>query len=152
MPIVTLDQFQKMVGEPLGISPWLEVSQAMIDLFAEATGDDQYIHIDPDRARQTPFGGTVAQGFLSLSLMPRLLDMADIYRPAGITMSVNYGGNRARFLTAVPANTRVRGRFTLLAFEERGPGQFRMTIDYVLELENSEKPALVAEWITQLSV
>lgn len=124
----------------------------MIDLFAEATGDDQYIHIDPDRARQTPFGGTVAQGFLSLSLMPRLLDMADIYRPAGITMSVNYGGNRARFLTAVPANTRVRGRFTLLAFEERGPGQFRMTIDYVLELENSEKPALVAEWITQLSV
>jgi acyl dehydratase len=149
---VTLDQFRTMVGEPLGISPWLEVTQAMIDSFAEATGDDQYIHIDPIRARDTSFGGTVAQGFLSLSLMPRLLDMADIYRPAGIAMSVNYGGNRVRFLTAVPANTRVRGRFTLLAFEERGPAQFRMTIDYVLELENSEKPALVAEWITQLSV
>jgi len=150
LPVMTLAQFRTMVGKHLGTSPWLEVTQEMINLFAEATGDDQFIHLDPDRARLTPFKGTVAQGFLSLSLMPRLFDMADASRPSGVEVSVNYGGNRVRFLSPVRSNSRVRGRFTLLALEEKQPGQFQMTIEYVLELENADKPALIAEWITLL--
>jgi acyl dehydratase len=150
MPIVTLAEFRAMVGNHLGTSPWIAITQRTIDLFAEATGDDQFIHTDPDRARGTPFGGTVAQGFLSLSLMPRLFDLADVPRPPGIRMSVNYGGNRTRFLSPVHCNARVRGRFTLLALAEKRPGQFQLTIEYVLEIENAEKPALVAQWITQL--
>lgn len=150
MPIVTLAELQTLVGQPLGASPWLEVTQSMINLFAEATGDDQFIHVDPERAERTPLGGTVAQGFLSLSLMPRLLDAADLPCPQGVKMRLNYGGNRTRFLKPVRSGTRVRGRFALVALEEKRPGQFQMTTEYVLEIEGSGKPALIAEWITQI--
>lgn len=150
MPIVTLAEFRAMAGRPLGTSPWLDITQEKINLFAEATGDDQFIHTDPDRASQTPFGGTIAQGFMSLSLMPRLFDMADVPLPPNIKMSVNYGGNRVRFLAPVRSNARVRGRFTLLALEEKRLGQFQLTIEFVLEIENADKPALIAEWVTQL--
>jgi len=149
LTIVPLSEFRKMIGQPLGTSPWLEVTQKIIDLFADATGDNQFIHTDPDRARHTPFGGTVAQGFLSLSLLPRLFDMADLPHPPDIKMRLNYGGNRTRFLSPVNSGARVRGHFTLLALEEKRPGQFQMTMEFLLEIENRDKPALVAEWITQ---
>jgi acyl dehydratase len=150
LPIVTLAEFRAMAGKHIGTSPWLDVTQEKINLFADATGDDQYLHTDPDRAARTPFEGTIAQGFLSLALMPRLFDMADVPLPPNIKMSVNYGGNRIRFLSPVRSNSRVRGRFTLLTLDEKRPGQFQLTIEYVLEIENADKPALIAEWITQL--
>lgn len=152
MPTVTLEEFRKLTGQSLGSSPWLVVSQAMIDRFAAATGDDQFIHIDPERARRTPLGGTVAQGFLSLSLMPQLFRLADPPCPPNIRWQLNYGGNRARFASPVPSGARVRGHFRLVALEEKRPGQFQMTLEYLLEIENAVKPALVAEWITQFFV
>ncbi|WP_084582148.1 MaoC family dehydratase [Sphingomonas azotifigens] len=129
------------------VSDWVEVTQAMIDQFAAATGDHQFIHVDPVRAAKTVFGGTIAHGFLSLSLMPMLAERAAIPAIEGMRMGVNYGGNKVRFLTPVRSGKRVRGRFTLRKFVERQPGVWEQVQDYVLEIEGEEKPALIAEWI-----
>ncbi|MBO9624043.1 MAG: MaoC family dehydratase [Sphingomonas sp.] len=134
------------------VSDWVEVTQAMIDQFAEATGDHQFIHVDPDRAAQTPFGGTIAHGFLSLSLMPMLAARSGVPRIAGARMGVNYGGNKVRFVAPVRSGKRVRGRFTLLKFVERQPGTWEQVQQYVLEIEGEEKPALIAEWISLVYV
>nr|WP_206365828.1 MaoC family dehydratase [Sphingomonas naasensis] len=134
------------------VSDWVEVTQGMIDQFAEATGDHQFIHVDPERAAQTPFGGTIAHGFLSLSLMPMLAARTGAPSIAGATMGVNYGGNEVRFLTPVRSGKRVRGRFTLLKFTERKPGVWEQVQQYVLEIEGEEKPALIAEWIALVYV
>ena len=141
---------QALIGTET-VSDWVLVDQAMIDRFAEATGDHQFIHVDPDRAAQTPFGGTVAHGFLTLSLMPLLASkVRDAPRLAGARMGVNYGGNTIRFLTPVRSGSRVRGRFTLLAFAERRPGQYQQTTGFTVEIEGQDKPALIAEWIGQI--
>jgi acyl dehydratase len=134
------------------VSDWVEVTQAMIDQFAQATGDHQFIHVDPVRAAETPFGGTIAHGFLSLSLMPTLAAQTDAPAIEGARMGVNYGGNKVRFLTPVRAGKRVRGRFTLKKFVERQPGTWEQVQDYVLEIEGEEKPALIAEWIALVYV
>jgi acyl dehydratase len=135
------------------VSDWVAVTQAMIDTFADATGDHQFIHIDPVRAAQTPFGGTIAHGFLTLSLMPMLAArVPDAPEIAGATMGVNYGGEWVRFLTPVRAGANVRGRFKLLRFQEKKPGQWQQTTEYTVEIEGQEKPALVAEWISQIFV
>ncbi|HVJ03640.1 MAG TPA: MaoC family dehydratase [Sphingomonas sp.] len=134
------------------VSDWVEVTQAMIDSFAEATGDHQFIHVDPERAAQTPFGGTIAHGFLSLSLMPMLAARTGAPRIAGARMGVNYGGNKVRFVTPVRSGKRVRGRFTLLKFVERQPGTWEQVQHYVLEIEDEAKPALIAEWISLVYV
>ncbi len=130
-------------------SDWIVLDQAMIDAFADATGDRQFIHVDPEAAAATPFGGTIAHGFLLLSLMPRLAAASDQPRIAGARMQVNYGGNRTRFLTPVRSGARIRGRFTLLAMEEKRSGQWQQTTEYAVEVDGSDKPALVAEWISQ---
>ena len=133
------------------VSDWVEVSQAMINRFADATGDHQFIHTDPVRAALTPFGGTVAHGFLTLSLMPLLQSrIEDAPRLEGARMGVNYGGNKVRFVAPVRSGSRVRGRFRLLAFDEKMPGQFQQTTEFTVEIEGQEKPALVAEWISQV--
>ncbi|WP_414900056.1 MaoC family dehydratase [Sphingomonas flavalba] len=147
MPTVAIDAYRDLIGQPLGTSDWLTVSQDMIDRFADATGDHQFIHVDPERAAATPFGGTIAHGFLSLSLMSALYETTDMPRPAGIRIGVNYGGDKTRFLTPVRSNKRVRAHFRLLAFDEKQPGRYQQTIEYVLEIEGEEKPALVSEWI-----
>lgn len=152
MPTVTLEEFRKLIGKSLGTSPWIEVSQQMIDRFAEVTGDDDSIHIDPEYARSTALGGTVAQGFLSLSLLPRLFRMADPPYPADVRLRLNYGCDRLRFVSPVSAGARVRGRFMLTTLAEKRPGQLQLTMESVLEIEGGEKPALVAEWITQIFV
>lgn len=152
MSEIAVADYAAMQGQQLGTSPWLTVDQAMIDAFAEATGDHQYIHVDPVRAAATPFGGTIAHGFLTLSLMPRLSAATDMPRPAGVRMGVNYGGNRVRFLTPVRSGARVRGRFTLLDIEQKRPGQWQQTLDYTLEIDGQDKPALTAEWISQFFV
>jgi acyl dehydratase len=152
MGVVTQDELKALVGQHIGTSDWLTVDQAMIDKFAEATGDHQFIHVDVEKAKLTPFGGTIAHGFLSLSIMPVLTAMTDMPRLDGIKMGVNYGGNKTRFLAPVRSGKRVRGHFKLLEIEEKRPGQWQQTVEYTLEIEGEDKPALIAEWISQFFV
>ncbi len=152
MGIVTPEHFKSLRGTVVGISGWMTIDQSMIDKFAAATGDHQFIHVDPAAAAKTPFGGTVAHGFLSLSLMPALRAMADLPMLAGIKMNVNYGGDRTRFITPVRAGARVRAQFKLLAIDEKRPGQWQQTLQYTLEIEGEEKPAVIADWITQFFI
>jgi acyl dehydratase len=152
MPTVTADELKAMTGTVIGVSDWLTVDQAMIDTFAEATGDHQFIHVDPERAALTPFGGTIAHGFLSLSLLPGLRNSIDMPCVDGVRMSVNYGSNRTRFLAPVRAGKRVRAHFKLLEIEEKRPGQYQQVWDVTLEIEGEEKPALVTEWIGQFFI
>ncbi len=135
------------------VSDWVEVTQAMIDQFADATGDHQFIHLDAVRAAQTPFGGTIAHGFLTLSLMLLLSGkFADPAGLEGVRMGVNYGGNKVRFLSPVRSGSRVRGRFKLLEFDEKRPGQFQQTTEFTVEIEGQDKPAMIAEWISQIFI
>jgi len=152
MPTVSFEELQSKVGQEIGVSDWVTVDQAMIDRFAEATGDFQFIHVDVEKARQTPFGGTIAHGFLTLSLLPQLVQKADTPRVADIKMGVNYGSDRLRFLAPVRSGKRVRGRFKLLEVQEKRPGQYQQTIEATVEIEGEGKPALVAEWINQFFV
>ncbi len=151
MESITVEQMAGLVGTSW-VSDWVEVTQAMIATFADATGDHQFIHVDPERAAQTPFGGTIAHGFLSLSLMPMLAARSGAPAITGATMGVNYGGNKVRFLTPVRSGKRVRGRFTLRKFVERKPGVWEQVQDYTLEIEGEDKPALIAEWIALIYV
>jgi acyl dehydratase len=148
---ITVEAMAATVGGER-VSDWVEVTQAMIDKFADATGDHQFIHVNPERAAQTPFGGTIAHGFLSLSLMPMLAAKTDSPGIAGAKMGVNYGGNKVRFLTPVRSGKRVRGRFKLLSFAERKPGVWEQVTEYMLEIEGEPKPALIAEWIALVYV
>ena len=152
MAVVTQDEMRALVGTTVGVSDWLTVDQTMIDKFAEATGDRQFIHIDIEKAKLTPFGGTIAHGFLSLSLMPVLTQMTEMPHLDGIKMGVNYGGNKTRFLSPVRSGKRVRGHFKLLEIEEKRPGQWQQTIEYTLEIEGEDKPALITEWISQFFI
>ena len=144
-----LDALRAQIGRPY-VSDWLRVNQAMIDQFAEVTGDHQFIHVDPVLAARTPFGGTIAHGFLLLSLLPRLQAAMDRPRPQDARMQVNYGFERVRFVAPVRSGSRVRARSTLVSVEEKRPGQVQQLAEVVLELEGSEKPALTAAWIGQL--
>ncbi len=152
MAVVSADELKGFVGTTIGRSDWLTVDQTMIDKFADATGDHQFIHVDPERARMTPFGGTIAHGFLTLSLMPVLTQMTDMPRLDGIKMGINYGSNKTRFLSPVRSGKRVRGHFKLLDIMEKRPGQWQQTIEFTLEIEGEEKPAIIAEWISQFFV
>ena len=151
MDTISVEQMAASIGTER-VSDWVEVTQDMIDKFAEATGDHQFIHVNPEMAARTPFGGTIAHGFLSLSLMPMLAARTDTPRIEGVKMGVNYGGNKTRFLTPVRSGSRVRGRFKLLKFTERKPGVWEQVNEYTLEIENEDKPALIAEWISLIYV
>ena len=146
MPLANLDEIRARVGDEIGVSSWLTVDQGRIHAFAEATEDRQFIHTDPDAAAQTPFGGTIAHGFLSLSLMSRMGAEAMLI-PEGAKMAVNYGLDRVRFLAPVPSGARVRGRFTLDSVEEKAPGQLLFRHTVAVEIEGAEKPALTAVWL-----
>lgn len=143
---IALDELQTRVGREIGRSGWMEVTQNRIDRFAEATDDHQFIHVDPVRARQSPFGGTIAHGFLSLSLLSTLFE--DAVGPIdGASLSVNYGFNSVRMISPVRAGSRIRGRFALKDVVMRKPGQWQLTLDITVDIENEEKPALVCEWL-----
>jgi acyl dehydratase len=146
MPLAALDDIRARVGQEIGVSSWLTVDQARIDAFAEATEDRQFIHVDPDAAAKTPFGGTIAHGFLSLSLLSRMGAEAMLI-PEGVKMAVNYGLDRVRFLAPVKSGARVRGRFTLDSVEEKAPGQILFRHAVTVEIEGQEKPALTAMWL-----
>ncbi|MBB5705184.1 MaoC family dehydratase [Sphingopyxis panaciterrulae] len=152
MAAIPPQEMKDLVGKPLGTSEWVLVDQAMIDKFADATGDHQFIHVDPEKAKLTPFGGTIAHGFLTLSLFPMLMAKSDCPRPADVKMGVNYGGNKVRFLSPVRSGKRVRGHFKLLELDEKRPGQWQQTLEFSVEIEGEDKPALIAEWISQFFV
>lgn len=147
---MTPEELQTRIGETIGTSEWLLVDQDMIDKFADATGDHQFIHVNPAMAAMTPFGGTIAHGFLTLSLIPVLTEKSDLEKPAGIKMALNYGGNRVRFLKPVRSGKQVRAIFKLLSMEQKRPGQWEQTVEITLEIEGEDKPGYVAEWITLL--
>ena len=145
-------ELQAKIGENIGTSEWLEVSQERINQFAEATGDFQFIHVDLEKAKMTPFGGTIAHGFLTLSLIPALGATSNGPRIDGVKMGVNYGGNKTRFLSPVRSGKRVRAHTKLLELIEKRPGQWQQTNEITIEIEGEEKPALICEWITQFFV
>jgi len=146
MPLASLDHIRSRVGEEIGSSSWIAIDQGRIDAFADATEDRQFIHVDPEAAAQTPFGGTIAHGFLSLSLLSRMGAEAMLV-PEGVKMVVNYGLNRVRFLSPVRAGSRVRGRFRLDSVEEKAPGQLLMLHSVTVEIDGTERPALTAKWL-----
>jgi acyl dehydratase len=149
--ITSKEELQSLVGREAGVSDWLEVTQERIDRFADATGDHQWIHVDRDRAkRESPFGATIAHGFLTLSLLAQLRSEAvQIAFPT--RMTINYGLNRVRFTAAVPAGSRVRARFTLQSLEERA-GALDATWAVTVEREGTTKPCCVAEWVLRYYV
>ena len=146
MPVANLDQIRGKGGSEIGVSPWIEISQRDIDVFAEVTGDHQFIHVDPEMAAQTPFGGTVAHGFLTLSLLSQMAASV-MYVPDNLKMAVNYGFEKVRFIAPVRSGKRVRGRFTLASMEEKRPGQWQFLHNVTVEIEGEDKPALTADWI-----
>ncbi len=135
-----------LVGTEIGVSDWVIVDQARIDAFADVTDDHQFIHVDPEKAKATPFGGTIAHGFLTLSLLSR---MAYQVSPAleGAVAALNYGFDKIRFLEPVKSGARVRGRFTLDGADDKGGGRWLLRYGVTVEIENEPKPALVAEWL-----
>lgn len=133
-------------------SDWLTVDQAMIDRFADATMDWQYIHTDPARASETRFGGTIAHGFLVLSLLSYLEEKTTAARLPNIKVGVNYGFDRVRFVSPVRAGGRIRSASTLTAIKEKAAGQYEQTQDIRIEIEGQEKPAAIATWVTQFFV
>jgi len=146
MPIASLEEIRGQIGRETGVSDWLAVDQARINAFADATEDRQFIHVDPAAAAQTPFGGTIAHGFLSLSLLSRMAAEAMLL-PDGLKMAVNYGLDRVRFLAPVKSGKRVRGRFVLDSVEEKAPGQILLRHTVTVEIEGEDKPALTAVWL-----
>jgi acyl dehydratase len=151
MPVASIDEIQQRVGTEIGVSDWILVDQARIDAFAEITEDRQFIHVDPQAATGTPFGGTIAHGFLTLSLLSRMAADA-LLVPDAIKMAVNYGFEKVRFIAAVQSGKRVRGRFRLSSFEEKRNGQWQFVHAVAVEIEGEDKPALTADWIGMIFV
>ena len=147
--VVPASALQEYVGQDLGCSAWFELSQERINRFADVTEDHQFIHVDEERARHTPFGGTVAHGFLTLSMLTHLTEDCGLV-PENVVMGVNYGCDKVRFLQPVRAGQRVRARVKPLSAIERGPGQHLIKSEITVEIEDEAKPALVAEWIALL--
>lgn len=142
---VTRDAFEAMVGQEIGVSEWFTITQDQIDRFADCTHDHQFIHVDPEAAADTPFGTTIAHGFLTLSLLSAMAyQMPSV---EGALMGVNYGMNKMRFVSPVKVNARIRGRFVLAEVTEIRPGEMQSIMQVTVEIDGQDKPALVAEWI-----
>lgn len=144
---IPLAQLLDKTGAELGVSRWLPVTQAMIDAFAETTLDRQFIHIDPEAAAKTPFGGAIAHGFLTLSLLSTMIQDA-LPQVEGRAMGVNYGFDKVRFITPVKSGARVRGRFTLAQAKHRSPKEVQLRYAVTVEIEGTDRPALIADWLT----
>lgn len=149
MPLAQFDEIRGRVGEEVGVSSWLLVDQERIQAFADTTEDRQFIHVDPQAAAQTPFGGTIAHGFLTLSLLSRMAAEAMLI-PDDFRVIVNYGLDRVRFLAPVRSGSRVRGRFLLDSIEEKARGQILLRHLVTVEIEGEDRPALSAAWLTLL--
>ena len=145
-PAVSVDAYQKMVGTEIGVSRWHTIDQRRIDTYADVIEDWQFIHVDPERAKSTPMGVTVAHGFLTMSLLS-IMSYEVMPVVQGTTMGFNYGFDRLRFLSPVKAGSRVRGRFTLAEATLRKPGEMLSRSSVIVEIENETKPALAADWL-----
>jgi len=146
MKTIKYADIAKHVGEELGVSEWVKIDQERVNKFADATGDHQWIHIDVERAKkELPTGGTIAHGYLTLSLIPMLA--SQISRIDGVSRGINYGSNKVRFTNMVPTGSRVRARQKLLAAEPKGPGM-QMTNEVTIEIEGQDRPACIAETIS----
>lgn len=142
--IVSISEFAALEGRELEASSWLEISQQRVDKFADATNDHQFIHVDPVRAAETPFGGTIAHGFLTLSLVSYLIAEKAVY-PEGLAMGLNYGSDKVRFLQPVRVGQRIRAHQKVLSVTQKSPGNWLIKTQVSVEIENSIKPALIAE-------
>jgi len=143
-----VEDLRALVGREVGVSSWVTVDQARIDSFAEVTGDHQFIHVDPARASKTPFGGTIAHGFLTLSLLSAF-GLEAQPKIEGAVMGINYGFDKVRFLAPVKAGSRVRGRFVLAGLTQPKPGEIDLTWQVTVEIEGGKRPALVADWLNR---
>jgi len=143
---LTIGELDSRVGQEVAVSPWVEIKQDRVDEFAKATGDFQWIHVDQDRARQSPFGGTIAHGFLTLSLLPMLTEAA--FTVTDRTMGINYGLNKVRFTSPVLVGSKIRARFTLVRLDKLDRG-VQTTWSVVVEREGGDKPVMVAETISR---
>lgn len=143
---ISTAELQDSVGQEVGVSDWILIDQARINAFADCTEDHQFIHVDPEAAAKTPFGGTIAHGFLTLSLMSQMSYQAAPVLE-GVAMGVNYGFDKLRFLQPVRAGSKVRGRFKLLSAEDKGGGRWLIKNEVTVEIEGGDKPALIAEWL-----
>jgi len=146
-PTITIERLRAKIGAETGVSRWFEISQARIDAFAEVTEDRQFIHVDPVAAKATPFGGAIAHGFLTLSMLSAIAYDA-LPRVEGLAMGVNYGFDKVRFVAPVRAGARIRGRFKLEALTRRSPTELQAINAVTVEIEGADKPALVAQWLS----
>ncbi|MFM2209901.1 MAG: hypothetical protein RIQ96_1544 [Pseudomonadota bacterium] len=145
--IESLAELPALVGQEVAVSPWIEVTQQQIDLFAQATGDHQWIHVDVDKARAGPFGATIAHGFLTLSMLPKFFESA--FELRGSRMGINYGLNKVRFTSPVPSGSRLRGRMKLLSCEPIEAGGVQMVWSTTVEREGADKPVCIAESVVR---
>ena len=145
--VIPADALQDHIGQEVGVTDWLTIEQERIDQFADATDDHQYIHVDADRAAQTPFGGTIAHGFLTLSLLSALSSRGGGLKLENTVMGINYGLDRVRFVNPVRSGQRIRARFILSSADEKQPGRYLLRYAVTVEIEGEEKPALVADWL-----
>jgi acyl dehydratase len=146
---MTLDEIRGYVGREIGVSEWFLIDQDRIDRFADLTEDHMFLHVNPAAAKATPYGGTIAHGLLTLSMMPVMAYQA-MPGVTGTKMGVNYGYNKVRFMAPVKSGKRVRGRFTVKAIEPQSGGRMQIVQDVTIEIEGEAKPALAAEWITMV--
>jgi len=146
MKTVKPEDLQAAVGTDLGVSDWITIEQDRVNQFADVTEDHQFIHVNPEMAKMTPFGGPIAHGFLTLSLLSKFSEQGGLVIE-GVKMGVNYGFEKVRFLAPVKVGQKVRGHFKLKAADEKRPGQYLLTYEVTVEIEGEEKPALVADWL-----
>ena len=144
---VNIKDLSGFLGKEVGLTDWIEINQDQINKFADATGDFQYIHVDEDRAAETPFGATIAHGFLTLSLLSKLSSMGGGIKLENAVMGINYGLDKVRFVSPVRVNSKVRARFQLISAEEKKPKHYLLKHNVTVEIEGDEKPALIAEWL-----
>ncbi len=145
--VVSADQLADYIGTEVGVTDWFKIDQERINQFADATGDHQYIHVDPERAAQTPFGTTIAHGFLTLSLLSMLTSKNGGIKLDNAVMGINYGLDKVRFINPVKVGSNIRARFELVSAEEKKPKHYLMKHNVTVEIEGEEKPALIAEWL-----
>lgn len=143
---LSLAAFEARVGTVIGTSAWYAIDQSKIDSFADITGDNQHIHVDPERAKSGPFGGTIAHGFLTLSMLS-VMSFEAVPPVAGASHSLNYGFDKVRFLAPVPSGAEIQGTFTLAAIEARGEGQYLFRYAAAIRARDAERPALHADWL-----
>jgi len=150
--VLTRETLQDHVGQEVGVSDWLEITQKNVNLFADVTHDHQFIHVDSERAEKTPFGGTIAHGFLTMSMLSYFAESGCGVIIEDAKMSLNYGCDKLRFLKPVRVGARIRGRSRLHSIREKSPGHFLIKCNMEVEIDNEDKPALVAEWLTMMVV